>query len=251
MIFGGIITERAVNRWLVITLILAAAFAAAAFLFQGKSLGTAKEGDESFPLCEYISIDLLKTNVTVIPTDEEKIRCVWRNDVPLTAELGDNSLTITESTDFVISLFAGDVRDYGMLLYLPREFYRDILIYTVSGNVTLGDVDSDKITVVTNSGSIVSENTRSMCSLVTGSGDIMLDFYRVIAGSGVQSRSGNAEIVFPKGSSVALDFETDTGELSSDLISGSYSGSYMYSFNGGRHLIHAALETGVLTVSEK
>lgn len=252
MIFvEGITTERSVNRWLIITGILAAVFAAAAFLFQGQSLGSAKEGDEYFPLCEYISIDLLKTDVMIIPYEDDKIRFIYRNDVPLTAEIGDNSLTITESSEFVISLFAGDASDYGMYLYLPREYYRDILIYTASGNVILGDVDSEKITVVTNSGNISSENTRSLCSFATGSGDIVLDFYSVIPGSSIQSRTGNAEIVFPKGSSVALDFETDTGELKTDLISGSYPGSYMYSFSGGGKLIHASLESGVLTVREK
>lgn len=248
---GGMDTERVVNRWLVITGILAAVFAAAAFLFPGKSLGSAKEGDEYLPLCEYISIDLLKTDVTLIPWDEDEIRFTYRNDVPLSVEVGDNSLSITESTEFVISLFAGDSRDYGMYLYLPREYYRDILIYTVSGDVILGDVDSDKITVVTNSGGITSEATRSLCSLTTGSGDILLDFYSVIPGSSVQSRTGNAQIVFPKGSSVALDFETKTGKLSTDLISRSYQGSYKYSFNGGAKHIYAALESGVLTVREK
>ncbi len=202
-------------------------------------------------MCEYISIDLLKTDVTIIPYDEERIRFVYRNDVPLTAEIGDNSLTITESSEFVISLFSEDASDYGMYLYLPREYYRDILIYTASGNVALGDVDSEKITVVTNSGAVTSENTRSLCSFATGSGNIYLDFYTVIAGSSIQSRTGNAQIVFPKGSSVALDFETDTGEMKTDLISGSFPGSYMYSFSGGGKLIHATLETGVLTVSEK
>ncbi len=248
---GGIATERTVNRWLIITGILAAVFAAAAFLFQGKSLGSAKESDVYFTRCEYISIDLLKTDVTIIPWEEDKIRFTYRSDVPLSVEKGDNSLTITESNDFVISLFAKEAVDYGMYLYLPREYYRDILVYTVSGDVILGDVDSDKITVVTNSGRITSENTRSMCSLTTGSGDILLDFYSVIPGSSVKSRTGNAEISFPKGSSVALDYETESGELKTDVISGSYPGSYMYSFNGGARLIHAALETGILTVTEK
>ena len=247
----GIVTERWINRWLVITGILAAVFAAAAFLFHGQSLGTAKEDDKYFPLCEYISIDLLKTDVTIIPWEEDEIRFTYRSDVPLTVETGDNSLSITESTEFVISLFAGDAEDYGVYLYLPREYYRDILIYTVSGDVILGDVDSEKITVVTNSGKITSENTRSLCSLTTGSGDILLDFYSVIPGSSVQSRTGNAEIIFPKGSSVSLDFETKTGELQTDLINGSYPGSYKYSFSGGAKQIHAALETGVLSVSEK
>lgn len=156
--------ERGINRWLIITAVLAAAFAALAFLIPGESLGSSKEGDEYFPLCEYISVDLLKTDVTVIPYEGDRIRMKYRNDVPLTAELGDNSLTISESGEFVVSLFANEHESYGMYLYLPREYYRDILIYTVSGDVTLGDVDSEKITTVTNSGDITSENTRSLCS---------------------------------------------------------------------------------------
>ena len=233
--------ERGINRWLIITAVLAAAFAALAFLIPGESLGSSKEGDEYFPLCEYISVDLLKTDVTVIPYEGDRIRMKYRNDVPLTAELGDNSLTISESGEFVVSLFANEHESYGMYLYLPRE----------SGDVMLGDVDSEKITTVTNSGDITSENTRSLCSFSTASGNILLDFYSVITGSAVQSRTGNAEIVFPKGSSVALDFETDIGELRTDLISGSFPGSYMYSFNGGGKLIHASLESGILTVRER
>lgn len=247
---GGISTEKIINRWLIVTFIAAAAFVIPALVFRGESLGTAIHGDEEFPLCEYISIDLLKTDVTIIPTQSDKIRFVWQNDVPLTAKTGDNSLEITESGEFVISLMA-DSSDYGMTLYLPQEYYRDILIYTVSGDVRLGAVDSDKINVVTNSGNILSENTRSMCSLVSSTGDITLDFYRVIPGSGVQSRKGNAEIIFPKGSSVALDFETESGMVETTLIGGHYPGSYLYSFNGGGNLIHAALETGTLKLTEK
>ncbi len=244
--------KRAVlHRWLIITGAAAAAFAAAAVMIPGESLGSARQGDDYFPLCEYINVDLLKTPVTVIPYDGDRIHLLWKNDVPLTADIGDNSLTISESSEFVVSLFAGDTGDYGMKLYLPREYYRDIVIYTATGDVAIGDVDSDRITVVTNSGDILSENTRSLCSLATGSGDIRLDFYSVIAGSSIQSRTGNAEIIFPEGSSVALDFETDTGELKTDLIGGSYPGSYMYSINGGGNLIHASLESGSLTMREK
>lgn len=243
--------HTALHRWVIVTGMLAAAFAAAAVLIPGESLGAAAEGSEDFALCEYIDIDLLSVPVSVIPYEGERIKLEWRNDVPLTTELGDNSLTITESSEFVISLFAGDTTDYAVQLYLPKEYYRSITIYTAAGDVTLGDIDSDKITVVTNSGNIISKNTRSLCSLVTGSGDILLDFYSVITGSSIQSRTGNAEIIYPKGSSVALDFETDSGQLSTELLSGSFPGSHMYSFNGGGHLIHASLETGTLTVSEK
>ena len=96
-----------------------------------------KSGSKSFPLCEYINIDLLKTNVELIPWDNDSIRMEYQNDVPLTAEIGDNSLNISESSEFVISLFAEKSSERYMKLYLPREYYRDILIYTVSGSVEL------------------------------------------------------------------------------------------------------------------
>ena len=99
--------ERGINRWLIITAVLAAAFAALAFLIPGESLGSSKEGDEYFPLCEYISVDLLKTDVTVIPYEGDRVRMKYRNDVPLTAELGDTILpTLTEKVEDMFN-FAG------------------------------------------------------------------------------------------------------------------------------------------------
>ena len=80
--------KRAVlHRWLIITGGLAAAFAAAAVLVPGESLGSAREGNEEFPLCEYINVDLLSIPVSVIPYDGDRIRFHWRNDVPLTVVL--------------------------------------------------------------------------------------------------------------------------------------------------------------------
>lgn len=250
-VLGGIATERVINRWIIITGLFAVTFAVLARLFPGESLGSEKTDDITFPLCEYISVDLLKTDVELIPYDGDRIRLVYRSDTPLTADLGDNVLSVAESDEFVISLFTQKNAERYVKLYLPQEYYRDIHIYTVSGNVTLGAVDSDKITVVTNSGNIASDNTRSLSSLTTSGGDIRLGFYRVIPGTSIFSRTGNAEISFPKGSSVAVNFETDTGFLSTDFISGKLSGSYLYSFNGGGNIINASLENGVLTVCEQ
>ncbi len=243
--------EKVVNRLMLITALLACVFGAGAFLFRDAEHDSASEADEFYPLCEYIEIDVLRLSVTVVPYEDDMIRVSYKNDVPLEIELGDNSLIITESDEFVISLFTGSDADFGLYVYLPKEIYRDIAVYTSSGGVKIGGVDSEKVTVSTDSGDILSEGTRSLSALSTATGDITLDFESVIEGSYIQTRFGNANLVFPKESSVALDFETETGECQTSLINGKLYGSNMYSFNGGKQLIHAALETGTLTVSEK
>ena len=45
----------------------------------------------------------------------------YKNEVPLALELGDNRLTIRESEEFVISLFAGSEAEFGLYLYLPED----------------------------------------------------------------------------------------------------------------------------------
>ena len=107
------------------------------------------------------------------------------------------------------------------------------------------------MTVITNSGDISVEDNTSLVNLVTGSGDISLDFAEVVQDSSVQSRSGNAEILIPKDSSVSVEFETDTGECVTDLFKGNVFGSYTYSFNGGKRSVFASLESGTLTIAER
>ncbi len=239
------------DRLLLITALFACAAGVGVYLFRGAEHDSASEADELYPLCEYVEIEVLRLPVTVMPYEEDMIRVSYKNDVPLEVEMGDNSLIITESDEFVISLFAGSDADFGLYVYLPREIYRDIAVYTSSGSVKIGGVDSQKITVSTDTGDILSEGTRSVSALSTEKGDITLDFESVIEGSYIQTRYGSAKLIFPKGSSVALDFETETGECITSLISGKLYGSNMYSINGGKKLIHASLETGTLEVSEK
>lgn len=243
--------EKTVNRLLVLSAALAVLFGAAAFFFRSAEHDSAQTGDVLLPMCEYINIDILRLDVTVMPYDGDMIRVWYKNELPLDIELGDNELFIEESDKFVISLFAGSEEEFGLYLYLPREVYREVKISTGAGNVNVGGIDSDKISVFTSSGNITCENVRSLSDLITDSGYITLDFESVVPECTVQSRSGDASIIFPQGSSVALDFETELGECVTDLISGSIYGSYIYSFNGGRRLIHAYLEKGTLTVSER
>lgn len=243
--------EKAVNRLLVVFAALAAAFGAGAYYYRNAPHSTAYEEEIELAVCEYIDIDVLRLDVEVVPYDGDKIRVRYANDLPLKFSVGDNSLTISESDEFVITLFAQDSARFGMSVYLPQEIYRAITIYAGSGDVKLGALDAQRIDVTTGSGDIISENTRSLVYLQSGTGNITLDFAAVIAQSAIVTRSGNAQLMLPSDCSVALDFETETGECQSELFAGHAIGSYMYSINGGQELIHATLEKGTLTVSGK
>lgn len=244
--------NRVLNRLIIVTAVLTLVFGVCTWLFRD-SEGNAEyyRGSNSVEFCEYIDIDLLKTDVRLIPYSGDRIKFEYTSMVPITVMKGDNRVVITESDEFVLSFMTGDSSRFVLDLYLPREEYRGITVYTASGDVYMGGVKSKTVSVVTKSGSITSENTRSAVKFVSGSGNILLDFDKVVAASSIETRSGNADLIFPKGSSVALSYETETGIFRSELISGSVRGSYMYSFNGGAELIGADIGSGIMTVSEK
>lgn len=243
--------EKLVNRLLIVMLLLSVICGGGAYLFRNSERAEMASDDLTFRICDYINVNVLRMDVTVIPYDGERIRVAYTNDLPLNIERGDNSLSICESDDFVISLFWSSGADCMLYLYLPRRIYRDIAISTGGGNVTIGGVDSELISISTKGGNIFSENTVALSRFETSSGEISVDFAQVVEETTVVSRSGNVRLIFPKGSSVALDYETVTGDFETKLISGKPSGSDIYGFNGGERLIHATVEKGTLFVSEK
>lgn len=243
--------EKRVNVLLVVTAILTVIFGGLAYHFRDAEHDSAQTGDVLLPMCEYIDIEILRLDVEIIPYDGENIRVAYKNELPLALELGDNRLTVKESEEFVISLFAGSEAEFGLSVYLPEKSYREITVYTGGGNVSVDGADCEKMTIVTNGGDISVKNSVSLVNLVTGTGDILLDIAEVVQDSSVQSRSGNADIFIPKDGSVAVEFETNTGECVTELFSGNVYGSYKYSFNGGRRSVFASLESGTLTIAER
>lgn len=243
--------EKIVNRALVLTLIFAIFFGGLTFAFRNAEHDTVRQGEREFPLCEYINVNLQRLPVTVIPYDDECIRVSYKNDLPLDFTVGDNRLSITESEKFVVSLFTGSESEFGLYIYLPDEIYREITLYTGSGGVKIGRVDSRKLSVITESGDIMCENMITTGKFTTTSGFISLDIEEVISGTEIFSRKGDACVMFPSGSSVAVDFKTQTGQCVTDLWGGQVTGSYLYGFNGGGKLIEASLEKGILTIYEK
>ncbi|MGN0649577.1 MAG: DUF4097 family beta strand repeat-containing protein [Oscillospiraceae bacterium] len=240
--------EKTINRWIVITAVLGLIFAAAAVLIKSESAASAS-AVKYLPRCEYIDIDLLRLDVTVIPCDELKITLEYTNDIPLDIEYGDNRLSISESDRFVISLFAGSAEDFGLRVYLPREIYRELNIYTASGDIFVGGVDAMKLSAVSGSGNITSEDTCALASFISDYGDISVDFAYVIPDTVIQSRKGSGALRFPHGSSAAIEFDTISGRIGGDALGGWYDMSGSYGFNGGRNQIQCVFESGELTVN--
>ena len=243
--------EKAVNKLIVITLAASVLFGALAYRYRNADHDSICREDLSFTLCKYIEIDLNKLDVTVMPYDGELIRVSYTSDLPLAFNMEDNKLIVTESSKFMISLFTGGDSVYGLKMLLPRDVYKELKVYTSIGNVNVGRIDSGVVSVVTNSGDILCENAISRSTLTSTSGNITVDFDEAVSGSSILTRTGDAEISFPSGSSVLVDFDTETGMCNTDLPLGAAVGSREISFNGGNRVINAAIQSGVLNIYRK
>ena len=243
--------ERIINRCLIIALILGVLVGIAAYLTRNDPHASGAGGEFTFPLQEYLDIDLQRLDVELIPYDGEEITVEYQNDRPLDMEIGDNSLTITESADFVVSLFTGKGSEFGLKLYLPRTTYRDITIYTGTGNVNVRGVKCKKLSAVTDSGDIEIDDMSYLASLVTTDGRIRADITKIVRDPDILHRHGDISITIPPESSVSIDFRTKDGECKTDLISKQIDGNYVYAWNGGRYKIGITAEHGTFTVTER
>ena len=243
--------EKRINKCLAAAFALALLFGGIAFLLRSAPHSSGAGGAFTFPLLEYLNIELQRLDVRFIPYDKEEITVEYKNDRPLDFEVGDNKLTITENNNFVVSLFAGKRSEFGVKIYLPRTVYRDITIYTGTGNIDVDEIDCNKLSAVTESGDISVGNMGYLASLSTTSGNIRLDVGYIVHGTSILNREGNIELTVPSDSSVAVDFRTKDGECKTDLMSGQVYGDYLYSFNGGRKQIEVTAEHGTLTINER
>lgn len=243
--------EKVINRLMIVTLAASILFGAAAYHFRNAEHDSVFREELSFSICEYIDIDLIRLPVIIVPYDGEKISVSYTSDLPIMISTGDNSLMITESDEFMISLFTGISTDFSLYLYLPRHIYRDISVYTGVGDVKIGRVDCYNLSVTTNSGDILCDNLICPGSFTTTSGRISVNYKEIITRIEIFSRKGDVDLDFPQKSSVSVEFETVTGSCKTELWGGAVTGSYVYSFNGGKNVIKATLEEGTLTIKEK
>lgn len=243
--------EKIVNRLLIITAAAAVIFGALAFAFRNAEHDNAAEGDEYFAVCDYIEINLVRLNAEILPYDGDEIRVCYKNNLPLIIEQGDNKITVSEDESFVISLFPSASTSFGVRVYLPERSYREISVSTGGGNVTVGRVDGRTLSVMTESGDIACKNAVSQFNLSTTDGYISVDIEAVMRNSSILSRKGNVDIFVSEKASVAIEFETVTGQCVPEITGGRASGAGLYGINGGAGKIEATVQTGTLTIKKR
>ena len=243
--------EKIVNRLLIITAAAAVAFGVTAYFFRNAEHDNAAEGDDLFPVCDYIDINLVRLNAEILPYSGDKIRVCYKNNLPLIVEYGDNRLTVSEDESFVISLFPSESTSFGVSVFLPEQSYREISVSSGGGNVMVGRVDGRIISVVTESGDITFRDTVSQFNLSTTEGFISLDIEAAMRNSSILSRKGDVDIFVSEKASVCVDFETGTGQCVPEITGGRASGTGIYGINGGAGKIEAVVQTGTLTIKKR
>lgn len=243
--------EKIINKLLIFTLLGTIALSIVTYKFRNAEHDSLCEEEFLFERCEYIDIDVSRMNVVLIPYDEPHIKAVYKNDRPLEYELGDNRLSLTESSKLMVSLFTGDESDYSLQLYLPKEFYREITVYTGVGGIIAGRIDALSFTAGSDSGDILLEQSISRLNLSTTSGKITADCEMLVDGTEIQSRRGDVELIVPDRTPFTVDFETQTGYCNCKLTDAAPMGNYEYNFNGGGRRVGARITEGTLTITEK
>lgn len=243
--------EKVINRLLIIALLGTICFGVLTYKFRNDEHGILAQDELMFEVCDYISIDVSRMTVTLVPYDEPYIKAVYKNDKPLEYELGDNSLSLTESSKLVVSLFTGDESDYMLYLYLPRRAYREINVYTGVGCINAGRIDAQSITVGSNSGNILFDDAISRMNISTISGEVSVDFELVADGTEIHSRRGDVRISVSSDTQFSVDFQTKSGYCDCSLSKFAPIGSYTYNFNGGGRSITAYVEEAALYIDEK
>lgn len=238
--------------WLIVMGALTLIFGVCTWLVRdSKGNAVLYEGSNTIEICDHIELNLLKCSAELIPYDGDEIRFEYRSVAPVKVLKGDNRIVVEESDEFKLSLLTDEDAELGFKLYLPENSYDIITVYTSSGTVNAEGIAAGQLNVITKSGDIDVRDCNGLVRLTSGTGNVLLSFDEITEGSGVEVRNGDAEILLPKDSSVALSYETETGSFESDMISGSVDGSYMFSFRGGERLIYADVAAGTLTVSER
>ena len=243
--------KKTINKWLIVTAAGAVIFAGLTFLFRNSEHDSLISGDKLCGFCEYIEVDLLRLDVAVVPYDGNEIRVIYKNDLPIDIEFGDNSMTISESDRFVISLFSRTTEDFGLWLYLPRKSYREISVYTGQGNISVDKTDCGLIRLITEDGDITCKELSSQAAITTSRGFISLDIEELTTNISLISRKGNAKVMLSKSSSFAIDFETETGECYCEITGTRLTDSGVFGINGGEKTIFAEIPEGTLNISER
>lgn len=148
----------------------------------------------------------------------DEILIEYVNDSDIIVQQADgNYLKLVQDDSFTLSLFAADQFDYHMTVWLPENDYREFYLSSGTGAITLDDTQSRFTEIHTRSGLVTINGASRELSVTSYDGDINCEYIAFVTRGTFTSESGNVSVSMPDYSGVALDFETETGWIDSEI----------------------------------
>ena len=185
----------------------------------GDGLDASADLKVSVPKGQRISIELAAGNITAENVDGQVSLDTYGGDITastmkgrLDLDTGSGSVKVTGSDgDLTIDTGSGDVTTSDL-------HGNDLSIDTGSGAVTVEGATADALSVDTGSGDVnVSGLASRNVKVDTGSGSVELDYTIVPSDVDIDTGSGEVRISSPDGLSARVDFETSSGDITSDF----------------------------------
>ena len=170
----------------------------------------------------YISINSADIPLEVYTHDGDKIIIEYISETTLIVEEDELELKISRVEDFTLSLFSRDVLNYGMVVRLPQQTYREIKLSSASGDISVKNINAELLSITSRSGDISLRETEGLITVSTRQGGVYAEFLNFTDACAIETDSGSIKVLMPERAAVNLTFLTDTGRFTSDFFRSRY-----------------------------
>lgn len=240
-----------VTKFLILSLVLSVLSFGAVCAAQAQSVSAGFESTVIrerlvFSDAKYIYVSTSSLDFEIKRHDGQGILLDYVNDSKIIAEESDiNYLRLIQDDSFAISLFARDQFNYKMTLWLPENDYREFHLDSGSGDIALFGTAAGYTEIHTRSGSIKITEADRQIEAAAISGNIYCDYSNFENMGSFETRSGDIIITMPEDSGVKLEYRTEEGAFTGDLM------GQPEDFIGSIDIEKPALNSGDLYVTTK
>jgi hypothetical protein len=167
---------------------------------------------------QFISVNSADIPLRVYTHSGEKIIIEYIGETALIIDEGENELKISRVEDFTLSLYSTDILNYGMIVRLPAQIYREIKLTSASGDITAENIHAELLSASSRTGNINLRAVEGLIAVSTRQGDVCAEFINFTDACAIETDSGDIKITMPERNAVNLNFLTDAGRLTSDFF---------------------------------
>ena len=195
-----------------------------------------------------VSIKTVNPSIKITPTDENEIRVHFygsvngnRTDNKLETSVSGDTLSIEvthKKPSFAIFDLASD-ENLKLDIYLPRKYSGNLQGSTVSGNLNISGLRVADLVASSNSGDVILNGLKAAKADITNtsgmidtnglvadttisnvSGEIKGSFKELASSINIKSTSGDADLALPQAAGFKVNFQTVSGDFSSNFPEG-------------------------------